>query len=82
MIIIIIIIYIGEPRPFVMIGKEEKKYLLKKLLVAFPVSRGTKNCATLANCGKEVNITRARRAHQAVENLRNESRAQKSSSAS
>jgi len=28
MIIIIIIIYIGEPRPFVMIGKEEKKYLL------------------------------------------------------
>ena len=27
MIIIIIIIYIGEPRPFVMIGKEEKKYL-------------------------------------------------------
>ena len=29
MIIIIIIIYIGEPRPFVMIGKEEKKYLKK-----------------------------------------------------
>jgi len=52
------------------------------LLGAFPLSRGTKNCATLANCGKEVNITRARRAHQAVENLRNESRAQKSSFAS
>ena len=38
------------------------------LLGAFPLSRGTKNCATLANCGKEVNITRARRAHRAVEN--------------
>ena len=29
MIIIIIIIYIGEPRPFIVIGKEEKKYLKK-----------------------------------------------------
>jgi len=36
MIIIIIIIYIGEPRPFIVIGKEEKKYL-KKLL---PVPAG------------------------------------------
>jgi len=33
MIIIIIIIYIGEPRPFIVIGKEEKKYLKKILLV-------------------------------------------------